>query len=226
MSVSPESEWKERGMKPELTPCFLALCVVGLVGCGPATSPPPDVVPPTADAHEADHDLHEETHDASGEVSPPVPMETHTDGAGGHAHHHGHAEAALIISGSRLDFELISPLANLLTFEHAPQNAAQEQALADLSLALSEASALLRTSDQAECTLLESRLKIERDGDHASLIAAYSLECRAMPLLREVTLAGFDAYPGLEEIDLVLITPDGQQAATLTADSPTLRLRT
>ena len=67
------------------------------------------------------------------------------------SHVHGVANLAMALDGSALTIELDSPFYNIVGFEHAPENEAQEAAVKLAETVLSDPTALFRFNDEAEC---------------------------------------------------------------------------
>jgi len=78
--------------------------------------------------------------------------------AGG-AHEHGVAELSVATEGAMLVIEIVSPLDNLVGFEHAPASAAQRRALATAEAQLRDAPGLFRLPAAAGCALAEVRIE-------------------------------------------------------------------
>lgn len=71
------------------------------------------------------------------------------------AHEHGVAELSVATDGGALVIELVSPLDNLVGFEHAPANDAQREALARAEARLNDAAGLFRLPGAAGCVAVE-----------------------------------------------------------------------
>ncbi len=74
------------------------------------------------------------------------------------AHVHGHAEFNIAQDGHDLLIEVKSPGADIVGFEHAPQDAQQEKALTLAVNKLKDATSLFTINPQADCTLEEARV--------------------------------------------------------------------
>ena len=70
-------------------------------------------------------------------------------------HVHGEATLNLVLDGNQLLLELASPAANLLGFEHAPQNQAQKQQLKKTHSLLSDVDSLVALTN-ASCQLISA----------------------------------------------------------------------
>ncbi|MCG8614290.1 MAG: DUF2796 domain-containing protein [Pseudomonadales bacterium] len=74
------------------------------------------------------------------------------------AHVHGTATLNIAQEGQRLDIIFESPAANLVGFEHAPENKQQKQALAEAVTQLKQGATLFTPNPEAECTLKSADL--------------------------------------------------------------------
>ena len=72
-------------------------------------------------------------------------------------HVHGEATLNLVLDGNQLLLELVSPAANLLGFEHAPQNQAQKQQLKKTRSLLSDVDSLVALTN-ASCQLISANI--------------------------------------------------------------------
>lgn len=162
------------------------------------------------------------------------------------AHVHGIARMDLVLEDHTLSIDLDTPAANLLGFEHAPRDAAEEAVLKQAVARLHEAKALFNLPQAAGCevetvevasALLgheESHVHHEgHDADahegeagheHADMEASYRFHCASPAKLDGITVNLFQLFPATEKLEVQLITPRGQGAAKLTADSPRLTL--
>ena len=69
------------------------------------------------------------------------------------AHVHGHVEFNVAQDGKDLLIEITSPGADVVGFEHAPENAEQEQALKQAIAALKDTDKLFAINQQAKCVI-------------------------------------------------------------------------
>lgn len=69
------------------------------------------------------------------------------------AHVHGHVEFNIAQDGKDLLIEITSPGADVVGFEHAPENAEQEQALKRAIAALKDTDKLFAINQQAKCVI-------------------------------------------------------------------------
>ena len=144
-----------------------------------------------------------------------------------------------------LELELFSPAMNLLGFEHAPANAADEAKIASARSQLEQPQALFGLPAAAGCSLSEQQFAGEllgsahagyQRGDqhdhkqehkhghddheaagHSDIEAHYQFDCSKPDALQALDLKGlFESFPGTEKIQVQLIGPNGQQGVELT----------
>ncbi|WP_319781535.1 DUF2796 domain-containing protein [Oceanisphaera sp. IT1-181] len=73
-------------------------------------------------------------------------------------HQHGFGSLSLALNQQQLVLELLAPAADIVGFEHAPQNIEQEQQQAAAFKRVQDANLLFTLPKKAECTLIESKL--------------------------------------------------------------------
>jgi hypothetical protein len=77
------------------------------------------------------------------------------------AHEHGTARINLGLEGQRVNIELETPLANLISFEHAPETDGQNEEVRNMAKIMRNAEALFLFPVEAECRLEKVSLKSE-----------------------------------------------------------------
>jgi len=77
------------------------------------------------------------------------------------AHEHGVARLNVAVDGSTVDIDLESPLANPLSFEHAPSTPEQRQAVQDMAVNLHRAENIFVFPAAAQCRLKSVTLESE-----------------------------------------------------------------
>lgn len=82
------------------------------------------------------------------------------------AHVHGQVELNIAQDGTDLLIEVTAPGADVVGFEHAPQNETQIQALNQALDTLEQADSLFTLSDAAKCQLEETHVTHTLGGDH------------------------------------------------------------
>jgi hypothetical protein len=158
----------------------------------------------------------------------------------------------LVLDGYTLAIDIDTPAANLLGFEHAPRDEAEEVAVAQAVARLRDAAAVFGLPQAAQCTVeaveVESALlgheheheeaneapsrHAQHDADehqaaeglaHADIAVSYRFHCAQPQALDGINVKLFTLFPATEVLEVQQITPHGQGAAELTADAPYLR---
>ena len=147
--------------------------------------------------------------------------------AQGHAHEHGALTLDIGVEASTVTMHIASPLDNLVGFEHAPRTDAQRKRV-DAALArLRSAQELLVIDAAAQCRLgaveitsavlgLGAPASAYTTHDHAELSATVDFHCRDATRASHVDVRLFDAFAGLQRIDVQVAGPRGQFKRTLT----------
>ncbi len=82
------------------------------------------------------------------------------------AHVHGHVEFNIAQDGSDLLLEITAPGADVVGFEHAPENAEQEKTLQHAIATLEDSNALFSINPQAQCEIEEVHVEHSLGGQH------------------------------------------------------------
>ncbi len=161
------------------------------------------------------------------------------------AHVHGIGRLNVALEGNQLAIELISPAANIVGFEHEPENKAQEKAISDATVALKDAAQVFALAPEAGCQLAkvdvatamldeehhEEKHETESQGQgshgheehdeerHSEFHVTYEFQCLKPAELKFVDVLLFQRFPGTEELEAQVIGPDRQMARELTPDS-------
>jgi hypothetical protein len=164
------------------------------------------------------------------------------------AHEHGVAHMNLAVEGQKVEIELETPLANILSFEHAPETDTQKKEVRDMAAVMRKADMLFIFPAEAQCRVEKVSLESEaisdellaskasgptekahggekKDGEesHADLDVEISFLCRHPEKLNSVTVNLFSVFPNLREVEVQLVTPKGQKAAEATPTSNRIR---
>lgn len=171
---------------------------------------------------------------------PPGAYAQHTHGA----HEHGAAELTVALDGRELVVELISPLDNLVGFEHAPATDAQRAALAEAGRLLRDADAMFGVPAAAACGLEHADIDSPwpmavaapaaehadhaqarpTRADHEEVVATYRFTCARPAGLNRLEVRAFAQFPRLRELRVEHATARGQGAAVLTPVAAVLAL--
>jgi len=142
------------------------------------------------------------------------------------AHEHGVVQLDVAVEGRRITLQMESPLENLLGFERAPRSDA-ERRRADAAVAkLKAADKLFAIDGAARCKLTKIELtsaalklgpaaKPDADG-HADIDGSFEFECADAARAAFIDVRLFDAFDGMQRIEVQAITPKAQLKATLT----------
>ncbi|MFW1477962.1 zinc uptake protein ZrgA [Vibrio parahaemolyticus] len=82
------------------------------------------------------------------------------------AHVHGHVEFNIAQDGSDLLLEITAPGADVVGFEHTPENAEQEKTLQHAVATLEDNNALFAINPQAQCEIEEVHVEHSLGGQH------------------------------------------------------------
>ena len=153
------------------------------------------------------------------------------------AHEHGAAQLNIAVEDNTLHLELSSPAANIVGFEHKPRTTKQRQAVKHAIHTLKQAMVLFEPSASAKCqpgktevdagALQDSHHHDEHHHHegHADFSAHYVFQCARPDKLDTLQLRLFKHFPGIEELQLQLLTDSGQGAMTITANNATIKLK-
>ncbi|GHD43339.1 Protein of unknown function [Marinobacter persicus] len=142
-------------------------------------------------------------------------------------HQHGRAELQLSIEETRIDAFLLSPAANLVGFEHAPETDEQKQALADLQR-WAETRPMVNTPE-GHCRVESAEVYAswpkkagdrghdhhdhESHGGHADIEISQSLDCPGLGKELETPLTA--RFPAMEHLDVQWVGLYGQGSRQL-----------
>lgn len=157
------------------------------------------------------------------------------------AHEHGHAVLNVVREGDELLIELISPAVNLVGFEHSPENEAQHEQVERALNLLADSSNVVSLPESAGCAPREQQVHTDIEpaaaehGDndhdehseeeiHSEFHARYVFHCDSVSTLDFADVTLFLHFPGTEEIEAIIVGPDGQTKVELTPADPRLSL--
>lgn len=143
------------------------------------------------------------------------------------AHVHGEAELNVVIDGEQVLVEFLSPLENLLGFEHKPQNTEQRQAVEELQQQLADYRTLFLIADaQCEQTQQHNVPPFSDESEaHAEWHGEYQLSCNNIDQAGSLQPQLFSHYPGVEKLTVQLISAKGQAQFIVSKDSDPIPLR-
>lgn len=158
------------------------------------------------------------------------------------AHVHGIGQLNVVLDGDELVVELESPGANIVGFEHGPENEQQSHAVHEAVELLEDGVKLFALPADAQCTLHEASIESEMaeehheeevvdhqeddqghsghehdtGADHSEFQAMYHFNCVHPDKLKTIDVLLFSYFPGFEELEVQLITPTKKTAVELT----------
>lgn len=158
------------------------------------------------------------------------------------AHQHGLGKLNIGLDGNKLIIELTSPAANIVGFEHAPEDEQQSHEVHEAIELLKEGENLFALTKKAQCSLHEAHVESDMDlGDHkehdthhqehkdtypekdhaegsvhSEFEGTYHFECKNPSSLKDIDVLLFSRFPGFEELEVQILTPKGQTAVELT----------
>ncbi|MHA7228190.1 zinc uptake protein ZrgA [Vibrio campbellii] len=161
------------------------------------------------------------------------------------AHVHGHVEFNIAQDGKDLLIEITSPGADVVGFEHAPENAEQEKALGDAVAALKNTDQLFAINKQAKCVIEDVHVShtLGQDsheghehhdeheghdhehGGHGEFTAEYRYHCDSVADLNSINTTWFKQFPATESISANLFTDTTQSATSLSKDNAKIAIK-
>ena len=171
-------------------------------------------------AHHDEHGHDEHGHDEHGHDE----HEGHDHSTGIHQHGVSRLEAAF--DGAVFQAQLTAPMVDWVGFEHVTNNEAQRAALADAKAFLQDGGIALIGGDceLGSVTFQGFDLDKMKDSDHLDLSAFSTWNCKAPRNVTGLNVSAFEHFPGMLSVDAAVITSNGQFAAELKADRPTLEM--
>jgi hypothetical protein len=148
------------------------------------------------------------------------------------AHVHGAAKLQIAAEGEHLEVVLVSPLENLVGFEHAPRNDKERKAVKSMIDAFNKPGTLLTPTAAAKCSAEPAEItspvtghgtgKPAENDAHAELEAVIVYQCANPSALKGMEVRLFHAFPQLKRIRADIVSDRGQRSATLTAQRRSL----
>ena len=163
------------------------------------------------------------------------------------AHEHGHGTLMIAQDGNELLVELHLPGADVVGFEHRPENHDQEHAVEMAIMNLKDASKWLGLTKSASCRIDEAHVSSPLAGNegghkdeahedthndhthehaeenHAEFMAEYHVHCEAPSRLNGFDIDLFKVFPSLKEISFKAVVSKGQYGGQLNASQASIR---
>jgi hypothetical protein len=149
------------------------------------------------------------------------------------AHVHGVATLQAVQHQNTLQFDLDTPLDNLLGFEHVPRTEKQKQKVSQMLEKLRRPDSMFIFTDKAQCVVGDVNIKspvlglgeVEKDmkaknDEHAGIEVAMTFRCRELKSLKEIEVKLFEMFPGMHRLNVQLVGPRGQSFVKLTPRQP------
>lgn len=144
------------------------------------------------------------------------------------AHVHGQLKLEIAVEGPTVTIAMEAPLDSLVGFERAPRTDAEKKIAQAAVAQLRAADRLFKVDPAGNCKLgpvelrsavlglgkPESGTKGKDDG-HADLSASFGFNCSHAAQAKFVELGLFEAFQGARQIEVQIVTPDGQFKRTL-----------
>ena len=199
------------------------------------------------DHHEHGHDKHEK-HDDHKKHDNDHHGHDHEEHRHHGAHVHGFAELKLAIEGKQVLIELETPAANVVGFEHAPENAEQKKKVAKAVKSLQDYRNLLVLKD-GDCVQKKAEVESPFEADehdhhkhdhghehddhkeekkeetHSDFDIGYELACKSAKKINGVELTVFKHFPGFEKIKVEWVSESGQGAKDATQEHAIVKLK-
>jgi hypothetical protein len=163
------------------------------------------------------------------------------------AHEHGHSVLNIAIEGDRIEMELMAPGMDIVRFEHAAETDEHKAAVEEAEAILSDPLALFVLPADAACTTERASVALEAEDEHekehaeeaeheehaedegeeshTEFHAEYTITCASPDDIGGIEFAFFERFPGAEEIEVLVITENGQTSYEVERDSPRIDLR-
>ncbi len=141
------------------------------------------------------------------------------------AHVHGQIKLDVVVDGPTVVIEMESPLDNFVGFERAPKTDAEKKAAEDAVAQLRAAGQLFKIDPVGNCklgpvTLRSAALGLGKlepnavDG-HADLDGTFAFNCTNAVATKFIDVGLFDTFKGVRQIEVQIVSPQGQFKRTL-----------
>ena len=142
-----------------------------------------------------------------------------------HAHVHGQLKLDVAVDVQTLTIAIDSPLDNLVGFERAPRTDAERKVVQQAVAQLRAADKLFAIDPAAGCKPSQIDLDAPalglgaaRPGEpagHADLEGSFTFECTSAVQARFIDIGLFAAFRNARQIEVQIVTPEGQYRRTL-----------
>lgn len=163
-------------------------------------------------------------------ASPATASETRSSDA----HEHGHGQLNIAIEGNSVLMELEIPGADIVGFEHEPKSDADKAAMINAEKKLKDGAALFRFQG-ATCTFEQAHVEdghddhgkqpASQESEHSEFHVAYEISCDDTSRLSGIAFPFFTVFPHSEELDVTVLSAQGQFRYEVERDTPMLPLK-
>ena len=159
---------------------------------------------------------------------PALAQAQRTRGVG--AHVHGASKLDLAFEGQTILMELSAPAHDIAGFEALPRTDKQRAAVEQAMNTLRDPLRLFTLSAAAGCTVASASAELvfgeeQAEGaGHAEFRGRYSLLCANVAAVQEIDFPYFKAFPRADEVEVQVISPNGQKGFEVKKARPRLRL--
>lgn len=135
-------------------------------------------------------------------------------------HQHGVAQLDVVLEPPMLTLALHSPLANFIGFEYKPVSAEEQARWTELQEQMLQARLQVELPTSAGCSLdkvvlSDPFVEYFDDHDHSELTVEYQYNCTQPQQLKQVQLPLLQNYPGIEKLEVRMLSPAGQHLQSL-----------
>jgi hypothetical protein len=162
------------------------------------------------------------------------------------AHEHGSGQLNVAVEDQQLMVELSMPAMNVVGFEHAPDNASEQQQVEKAATLLKDGTLLFAPSPAGACKLVdvvvESALLQQghehkadnagheqehqhEGGEHADFDVSYEFNCAHPEQLSELTLSLFRSFPATQHLRTQVISKARQSGGEVNAQNHVINLK-
>jgi hypothetical protein len=142
------------------------------------------------------------------------------------AHVHGQIKLDVVVDGPTVVVNMASPLDNIVGFERAPRNDAEQKAVDEAVAKLRAADTLFAIDPAGNCKLgpVELRAPVlglgattagAPNAGHADLDATFAFNCASAAATKYIDVGLFTAFKGPRQIEVQIVAPQGQFKRTL-----------
>jgi hypothetical protein len=142
------------------------------------------------------------------------------------AHVHGQIKLDVAVEGPTVVVTMEAPLDNFLGFERAPRNDAEKKTVDEAVAKLRAADTLFAIDPAGNCKLGPVNLRApvlglgkadagDATGSHADIDATFAFNCATASAVKFIDVALFTAFKGPSQIEVQIVSPQGQFKRTL-----------